>query len=491
MDKQYLKSIVDEINSDENKRRKFEHQKRAHVFNDYQREYVLQMLNKEFSAKTVSDMRTCTSINLTKKIITEMASIYKKEPERNFTEVTDDQHEAIELIYDAANADTKLKRANQKYKLHNQCAIQVIPSDGKIEIKILAPHQYDIIPSASDPEKPFAIIISALNKQQLDLQNSGSQDIQGHYYGSKNATASDGSNQSIADEEDYKASMDRYVMWTAEDNIVFNGHGDIIEHNPNPIGMLPFIDVANEKDFEFWVRKGSGVTEFSLDFSLVLSDTVNTNRLQSYAQAVIVAEKIPESITVGPQNILFLPIDPTRPEITPKFEFVSPQPDMKASLDLQDRLISYFLTSQGIDPKTIQSSGEGTKYTSGLERLLAMMEKFEASQDDIDLFKEVEVKLYELLKAWYGVLQGTDGLNPKYDFGQWPLNSELDIKFCGPEMITTESEKEDSVIKLLDNGLISKLEAIIKLRNVSIDEAKKILAEINTPNIDVNDTEGA
>lgn len=484
----FRKTIIDEIESDENKRRKAEHVKRRDVFNDYQRAYVLGMLVKEFSPTTVSEMRTCTSINLSKRIITEMASIYKKKPTRVFSNLSEAQEEGMQLIYADSKANVKLKKANQKFKLHDQCTIQVLPSEGSIGLKILAPHQYDVIPMPGDPEKPFAYVISSNDRGLLDTQNQGKQDIQGSYYGSKNEAPNSGTNKTIADENDYK-EMKRYVIWTAENNLVCDGNGNLIESYPNPIGMLPFIDVSSEKDFEFWVRRGSGVVDFALDFSVVISDTCNTNRLQSYAQPVIVAEKVPESITVGPQHILFLPLDPTRPEAKPSFEFANPQPDMNASLSLQDRLVSYFLTSMGIDPKTIASSGEGNKFSSGLERLLAMIERFEASQDDIDLFTCIESDLYKLIKAWYGVILNTPALDPKYNFGAIPEDTELKVVFCGPEMVQTKSDTEDSVIKRLEAGLISKLEAIMEIRGVDEEKAIEILSKIE--GIDQTTVQGA
>jgi len=489
-----LKNIIEEINSDENKSRKADHQKRSHVFNDHQREYVMEMLVKEFSSKTVSEMRTCTSINLSRRIITEMSSVYKRTPDRVFSELSEEQEAAVKLIYDDSRANVKLKKANQKYKLHDQCAIQVIPKNGKISLKLLAPQQYDVIPDPQDPETAIAYIISALDKSSVDSASINS-DIDGSNYGSKNIPKSNNKNEAIADRDDYKAALDRYVIWTKDANIVCNGNGQILEANDNPIGMIPFIDVSSEKDFEFWVRKGSGVVSFSLDFAVILSDTCNTNRLQSYSQGVIVAEKVPESVTVGPQHILFLPIDPTRPEIKPSFEFVSPQPDMKASLDLQDRLISYFLTSQGVDPKTITASGDANKYASGLERLLAMVERFEASQDDLDMFDAVEDELYILIRAWYGAIVGTPLLKDKYSFGVWPEESEVSVNFIGPELINTQSDKEDSVIKRIESGLISQVEGIMELRGVSEEKAQEILLKIDENNqpqlIDQTNKQGA
>jgi hypothetical protein len=436
------------------------------------------MLTNEFSPTTVSEMRTCTSINLSKRIITEMASIYKRCPDREFSDLSEQQEAGAEALYDAARVDVKLKKANQKYKLHDQCAIQVLPHEGKIGLKLPAPHQYDVVPMEGDPEKAFAYIISSYDKTLLDSENKGKADIQGNYYGSKNESGNSGTNKTIADENDYKTKR-KYVIWTAEHNLLCDENGGLIQVFPNPIGMLPFIDVSSEKDFEYWVRRGSSVCEFALDFSVVLSDTCNTNRLQSYAQPVIVAEKVPESVTVGPQHILFLPLDPNRPEMKPSFEFANPQPDMNASLSLQDRLVSYFLTSQGIDPKTIASSGEGNKYASGLERLLAMVERFEASQDDLDLFAYVEDELYELFRAWYNEISGTDALDKDYNFGPWPETSEVTVMFSKPAMVQTESDKEDSVIKRLDSGLITKKEAIMELRGVDEIKAGEIVQEID------------
>ena len=165
-----FKRIIEEIESDDNKRRKAEHQKRAHVFNDHLRPYVLSMLGKEFSPQTVAEMRTCTSINLSKRIVTEMASIYKRCPDCDYLNATEEQENGIEAIYQAAKADVALKKANQKYKLHDQCAIQVIPKDGAITMRILSPHQYDVVPDPLDAERALAYIISVYDKTQLDSE---------------------------------------------------------------------------------------------------------------------------------------------------------------------------------------------------------------------------------------------------------------------------------------------------------------------------------
>lgn len=477
----FRKQVIQEIEGDENRRRKADHQKRQDIFNNKQRKYVLDMLVKEFSESTVRDMRTCTSINLVKRIIGEQASIYKSEPKREVAGLSDQQKAQLASLYDSAEANKKLKSLNQKYKLHEQAFMQVIPKHGGIKLRCLAPHQLDVVPSLEDPEVGEIFIVSGYDKANIVAELDGNEDIQGNGYGSKNQHDQDGVNQAIADQDDYRKAK-VYAWWTAEYNFLTDSSGAILPGQPsieNPIQMLPFIEAASEKDQEFWCDGGSGVVEFNLDFSVVLSDTCNTNRLQSYAQAVITGEKLPENITVGPNNILFLPLDSTKPELKPSFEFVSPNPNMEASIDLQDRLLSYFLTSEGIDPKTISGKAEGEKYASGLERLLATIEKFEASQDDYALFRKIESKLYTLIAAWSNALQGTDALPPKLQGGELPIDAELTVQFCKPEFIKTAAEAEDSVIKRMEAGLISRKEAIMELRGVDEEKAEEILAELD------------
>jgi hypothetical protein len=383
-------------------------------------------------------------------------------------------------LYEEFGVNVALKRANQKFKLHDQCAIQVIPKDGKIVLRVLAPHQYDVIPDPENPEKAAAFIISTYDRFELDSQTQRAEDVQGSAIGAKNEANSTSGNMEIADKLDYLLPVKKYIIWTKDQVLSVNENGGLIESQPNPIGALPFIDVAHWKDFEYWVRRGSGVVEFALDFSVVLSDTVNTNRLQSYAQAVITAEKVPESMTVGPQHILFLPLDPTRPEMKPSFEFVNPSPDMKSSLDLQDRLLNYFLTSRGIDPKSISGDGKAQVYSSGLERLLAMIDRFEASQDDVDIFKCVEREVSYLMRAWYQAIRGTPMLDPEYDFGDWPEDAEVCTSFAQPQMLKTDAEKEQSVVYRLENGLMSRVEALMELRGTSKEEAERLALEIDT-----------
>jgi len=463
------KRYIDEILGTENRARREEHFKRQEVYNERQAQYIIEKLKEEFSAKTVSEMRKVTSINLTKRIINEQSSIYRKEPERNFSEVDADKAEEIERAYADFRVDEQLKRANRLFKLHGQCAIKVVPKNGKLIPYALSPHQYDVIPDDDDPTKAKAYIISTLDRR-LFLKDYG--------IPSEEQTIGNGINEKIADVDDYLGRM-QFIWWTKDEHFTTNKSGEIIsEVVPNPLGELPFIEIASERDFEFWVRAGSDVVNFALDFGKILSDHFNILRLQGYSQAVIVSEKAPDSFVVGPNHILHLKQDPDAAK-DPSFSFATPSPDLGAAIDSMEMFIRLFLSSRGISTKTIASRESGESFSSGLERLLAMLEKFEASADDISLFRWVEDMYYNLFKKWQAVSANNDLLEDKYKVSNIPADSEVEVSFKEPEMIQTQTEIEDSAIKLMEVGLISRKKAISMVHGVSEEMAQELLKEID------------
>lgn len=486
---EYRKQIIDEILGPENKERKAESLRRFEVYAQRQRDLILEKLQSEFSARTVKEMRTITSINLTQRIINEKASVYKQKACRTFNaerDLTESELIQIDNIYKFSWADVKFKKSNKFYKLMDQCAIQVLPVDGVIDMRVLAPHHYDVIPSETDPQKADAYIVSYFDKTEYlkDFSSGG--------------TFKDQVNQQIGDPDDYKRKQMRFIWWTNVHHFETDGHGFVIQGGQrvmtpsfdsmlNPIQKLPFVDVAYMKDFEFWLRYGSGVVDFDLDFSVILSDTANINKLQGYAQAVIASEKPPQDMIIGPNAILHLPLDPNK-EVQPSFSFASPNPDMAASLNLLETYLTLFLTSQGIDPKTISGRPDAKTFSSGIERLLSNIEKFEATRDDFDLFELVEKKTFELFKAWSNVFQGVTSPNPdtmtmplipELQMSTIPEDTMVNVTFHKPEIVQTKTEKEDSTIKLMDAGLVSRLEAIMELRGVDKDTASKVLEEID------------
>lgn len=481
------KQIIDDIEGDENAKRKQESYRRFEIYKERSEPYLRDILNEQLDEETVRDYRVISSINLTKRIINEMSCVYRHAPTRFFGDVSDELQERLETIYDVTKVDRALKTSNRYLNLQEQCTIYTVPSDGLLQNRVLQPHQFDVVPDPFDPLKPSIYIISVFDRNQFNNKVEASMP-EGPTTSGVQRRVSDKVNQTIGDQDDWHDTRPFYVWWSKEYHLLTNKAGRVIdpktmqfmdtlteEDIKSPIpGVLPFTDVAQDRESEYWNRYGNNTVQFSLDFSLLLSDICEINKLQGYAQPVFASVELPRIKKIGPNRVLWLKKDPNaEKEAQPEFNFATPNPDLMASLELLKTKVSLFLTSQGQSPKTISGNGETESFASGLERLLAMIEKFEASQDDIDIFKDVEKNLFKVIKTWLGVFNGViDEPLDSEIAGSIPDDVNVSVTFQKPDMIQTKDDRENSVIKLLKAGVIDEIEAIMELYDLSEEEAK-------------------
>lgn len=474
--------IIQDIKSEENQQRKAKSQKEYEVFKGVLHKYVVEYLKKQFLNSTVKEMPIISSINLAKKIVTNEASIYKSEPKRSISGVDESINDEIESLYQEMNVDSKMMKLNQIYKLQQQALLQVLPKSGKLELRCYYSHQYDVIPNAENPELADGYIISVFDKQNYnDSVQSISSLKSAPLMGSNDFR--DSVNQKIADKDDYQAALERYVVWTKDYNFIMDGKGNMLSEDPtSPIadaGIMPFVDVAMDKDFEYFVRGNDGAVDFTIQYNGALSDIANVVKMQGWGQAYLKGDKdlMPESLVIGVNHVLRLPIDPNS-KVETEFGFSTPNSNIEGSIKYIELLLSNYLSSKGLEASTISSNNSKVQsYSSGVERLLSQIEKFEASKADFALFRYVENKMFEIIKAWSYVLSSTGTLlNP---LSEIPLDAKLNVKYEEPTMIQSIGEKTDLLIKQLDAGLKSKLQAIKELYEVDSIRASELLKEID------------
>lgn len=463
LDLEYREQVLNEILGAQNLIRKAQSYKNSEVYNQRAAPYIEQRLLAEFpaSAKT---MRKILSINPAKRITDNKASIYNNEPDRTPViedggDLSEDQIDFIEDTYLEGKYNSAFQQANRILKYQHQCAIQIVPLRGVLAPRVLQPHQYDVIPQDNDPESAYCYIISAFDRSlAIGAQGNG---IDG-----KIADVSDGTKKE-------RQNM-RFVWWSPEYNFITDGAGKIVSGDQviNPLGELPFIDVHDDKENEFFVRKGSPAVDFTIDLAVVLSDTANINRLQGYAQMVLISEEEPGEMRFGPEQAIHLKPKP-QGEAQPDVKFISANANLDASLKLIGDLISLFMTSDGQDPKIINTSGTAQQYKSGLERFLAQVERFDASRSDFDKFRWVESEAFRLICAWANLLQGaTNTPLTKVPSVSMPDDCYLQVQFDEPQLFTTRTEQEASEFAAVDRGVSSLVMAVQNL--FDLDEASAI-----------------
>ena len=454
------KQVLEDLKTQQNKNRKFESFKQFECFMGRLRIYVTDYLLSQFTKQTVYNMPIIDSINISSRVVNKQASLYKTAPKRTFTGLNEEQHTIINKWYDEEGVNAKFFKSNRYFKLQDQSFLMAVPSDGgELKVRVLMPHMIDAIPSEKDPEKAEGYIVSVHDKAWFEH-------------------GSDGRNEVTADQEDYKENVERYLVWTKEYNFIMNGLGQTVSGPfPNPIKELPFVDIAEGKDFEFFVRGGQALTDFAIQYCGALSDLAQVVKMQGWSVGWMKgpASIMPEEIIVGPNKILKLPTDPNNPDVQAEFGYSSPDADIQGAMSYLEMLISNFLTSRGLDSNIISSKGESQKFASGVEKLLAMIDSFEASKQDMDIYACAEREFFEIIKKWNNALINSP--MRIFDF-LIPENAQIEIQFHQPQNIQTTQEKIETIARRLELGLITKVEAIAEDRGITKEAAEQVLADI-------------
>ena len=471
------KKAIEMIESNSNLGRKTESYQASEIYQDRIKEYVVETLREQFSENTIREMPIVSSVNICKRIVDQIACIYSDQPERDFTELNGDQAEVMNLIYDDMNANAKLDLANRVYKNHDQCLIQVVPKMGKLIMRILKPHQWDAIPDERDPETAKAYIISAYDNYN-ELSEAADSPVAATGVETNYSQASDNYKDNLALKKSQGDDNKLYYFYTMEEMFTATKSGQLVgEPIPNPLaafGMMPFVEVSSNKEFEYWVRPHNSYSKFTRDFNAAMSQVQQVVKMQGFAVGVLKGpqELLMESITIGPNIILKLPVD-ANAGIDTDFQYVNSGADIAGSIQYLEVLLTTFLSSNGINPKTVSMDGSSQQYSSGIERLLAMIEKVSASRSDFDLFEKSEQSIYKLIKAWLSALDNATNLEEKYKIRGISEDSQIKVTYAKPELVKSEAEELDVIEREIALGISSPIKAIMDRDGLSRDDAEE------------------
>ena len=481
--------LLSNIRSENNKARKQYSFRSFEVQSGRIHPFVKDDLLGQYNRSSVKEMPLVSSINVQKRVVDAKSTIYKQQTVRTFTELTDEQSDGMQLVYRDMCADEKLNQANKGYNYQDQTIGMIVPKDGKLIMRIFKMHQIDAIVDDEDPESSKGFVISTFDRtmyEEIDSDKNAKDTATGFTGRSVQSTASQDQDIEVGEKYQFQKYVERYLVWTPEYNFFMNGLGEIIDEDgeiSSPLaseGIMPFFEVAREKDFEYFVRPSNNLTDFTIQFNSQLSDQANVIKMSSYSVAVLKApsELQPQDQVIGASQLLKLPTDD--PDKVVDFSFESPSSDMSGISEAIDKLLNYFITSEGLGGTTLNSNGETDKATSGIDRFIQGVQKIEAHRDDYEKFRKAEEHIYKIVKAWINVLRGSDKLDKKYQISGISDDSEIIVAFHKPELIQTENEKLTNIEKKMELGIASRLDAIMIDRSIEDkDEAKQLLEEID------------
>ena len=495
----YRRKLLKEIHSETNLQRKARALKQTNMYKDRLYQYIKEDLLSQFSENTVKEMPIISSINTFKRMTDSRAGIYSTAPERTFENANDKEIEVLKSVYDDAKANIKLKSSNKEFVYQGgQSIVQILPKNGKLIFRPYKMKHIDVVNDPSDPEIPMIYIINVID--EAEYEDSEKLATATGYVGDslQNRGIKDETDKlEIANEDDYKKKMDRFVWWSKDYNFITNGLGEVLDDKSGEVlasynekdvesplieyQIMPFVDIYNEKDLAFFVESGDVDTDFVVQLNSRLSDLFQIVKMNGWSQAWMKGPKdaLPENVQIGPSFILRLFTD-NNPvgNNDVDFGFASPNSDIAGSIASIEALISLYLSSKGIDPKMVTSTGVSTQYSSGFERFLALLEKFVATKKDYEAYKCGEEDSFKVVTAWLDVLNGSETLDKKYHV-TLSDKVELSVKFHEPENIRSEQEELDYLEDKREAGYASRVTNYMKLEGVEREQAIKDLKQID------------
>lgn len=477
--------LIGEVLSDENRRRKLDSFNSWEVHRGNIKPYVSDELCRLLGKEATRKIPIVSTINLSKRITDIEASIYNEEPIRTFNGVNENQAADLEYIYSQTKTNELLKKMNVGFRQEDQSHIMITPNNmGKYKIKVLKNYQLDIIPDDMDPETAQAYIISGYDR---DYEGTPADRTERR----------DGINQGIADADDNKKSQMKYIVWTTDYHFIMNDKGEILtgngtlndQANRNPIApVLPFIEIGSDKDMEYWVRSDNFLFDLTVGFNAEMSKYSEVVQAQAFAQAYFKGPKElqPAWVDVGPTRILRLLTDPHN-NVETEFGFVNPNPNLEGSRNFIQDYLGYNLTSRSVDPKSISGTLNGQSFSSGVERFLALIEKYEASREDISAFRDVEDKMFELYRIWNNTLIGRQGFDPNLITTSISADASVSVEFKKPEMMTSQKESFELMEMKREAGAASRIDVIMDCYDMNRDEAVEKAKQIDSDETDSMD----
>lgn len=504
LDEGFRKRIISEINGEENRQRKRLMAATWEIWRDQVRKYVLERLKAQgFRDDTLAIMnQRAANVNLFKKVVSKKARSYTKGVDRS---VPDDKEGSadIDAVATALDLTGTMKRADRYRKAAKNCVLYIYPEEvedednpGKtvwtLTSKVFFPHLYDVIPDAKDREKPRCVILSPFTEEasyaaQPALNGGDGRNIMSY---ANPIWRRDGIDQTIANnprDAGANASKKReYVWWTGKYHLTTDENGVVIpgktpNGSENPIKRLPFVNVAEEQDGEFWAMGGEDLTEATILINLKLTDMESILHMQGWGQLKITGEDLQKKdFKLGPTQALELNTAKGATHQTDA-EILQHDPHTDEHLKSVEVHVALALTTNNLSIKSVSTNLEASTQASAIAKMVDESENMDDVSEDQDYYSKKEKECFRISEAWLSTLRPVPNCAKTLKETKPLKVAEMVTQYHNTEQVVSESERLAN-LKLRKELGLDTLVDLIKRDNPQMTEAqaeKKALSIMN------------
>lgn len=475
------KQIIEEIEGRENLLRKYEAYRRHQCFKDKTKDFVVELLLRQFDLETVEEMRyALANISIVKKVVGKLARVYSNGVERT---ISDDENATKNLkeLEKKLDVNTAVQKTNRFLKLHRNVDLFIKPCPTYesetsvkwgIKLEVLAPHLYDVVEDYYDRTKAMCVILSDYQPPCTQLAQMDGRRSPVPLTTIVSDAKADQKDQVIADSPQDQRSYDgenkTYVFWSKKYHFTCNRQGEIIqdENNPdnkNPMGVFNHINFAIDQDGSFWAEGGDDMIDGAVLINALITHTNHVGTVQGYGQFYMTGENLPRSVKVGPTKAIIAEYKKDE-QAKPEMGFLNANPQLDSLRGLIEMYIALYLTTNNLSTSGVSTQlSSGKDMASGIAMIIDKAESLEDVQDQRQVFIDKEPDMWEAINAelkTYGdgnLLEELKGLQLPDDF-----KKNFNIKFHDPTPIMSETEKLQNMKLRQELGIDSLISIMMK-----------------------------
>lgn len=501
LDQGFRSKMIEEIIGQGNVARKMRELRKYEVYKDLTKKWVIDALIKEgLTIETVAFMTNrATNLSICRKIIDKLARAYSAGVDR--TGEVEADNAAIQKIEQELEVTLKMQKVDRYRCLHHNCVALTIPvkdeyasdNQGKdiyeLDIKVLPPFMYDVIPDAKNNELGRVLILTDFTEQRQPMVQGINSSQDGRGLPALANIRGDGQSQTIADDPSDRSQDKReFIWWSERYHFTTNIKGEILpdkspEGLSNPIGLRPWVNFAFDQDGYYWAYGGEDITDAAVLINTMLTDLNSIMTMQGWGQLVAKGHKdsMPKDWKFSPYKCTEMTYDQDQPK--PELDYISSNPPVDAWIRAVEQQLAMVLSTNNIAAKSIAGKLDSQNAASGISKLLDDSEVRSDIGEAQEEYKDKEKEIWKVIKAWWDYYSAAGQLcEDLVEEVNWS-SDEIKIKFNDQMAIQSESEKLANLKLRKDLGLDTMLE-LIKINNPSLDDeaAQKQLEAITKEN---------
>lgn len=486
----FINQTIEEIQDTGEVNRRALAKRRHDIYLDGGKPFLIEKILKEFGQDALSEMRLIP-INLLKKLVDKRAGVYRRPPVRSTEEKSDQllvDYYVRELCWNEV-----MQKANRYLVLSSNTVVYIVPeSDGCLKACVVPSYQYSIVPDAFEPTEPEVFIFSSYVDEGRITPQANQYPATGVESYSEERSPKTKPNLVNSNEKETDSIASRFIFWSEESHVTTNENGSPFmdpEKGPeqfiNPIGMLPVINVARDRDSTVWATQGEDMVDLTMALQMGWSDVMTIAKHQGFSILTITSEEEPKKLSIGVNRAVWLKTNAAGgPQ--PSIGYVQGNSPLAEYKELLTELLGLLLTTNNMDPNSISGSAKPVSVNSGFHALLTMADSLEAIESDKPLMMKVEKESWEVIKAWHNWMFDVGMLDEEAKaLGKFSEEFTINIQFADIKPLESEDERIKRVKELMDMGLLTREDALRKLHpELKEDEIKKKLIAIDAEKSD-------